>query len=269
MDTRIKALVVAHFVAFLIGCVSAFHRNWPDVRIIIFMALLFAEASLLGIWAAFGQARGMVRMSLVITALFSCWASVVIAQPYGVDASEAVGYLLVFSLPCAIVFLVLRGLRRGRRRLTLRRAWELPTREGFQFSIRHLLLATTSVAVVLTLGKATSGWRPDDRWIETLLVVAIVPPCFVLVGLATLWAALGLNRPLPRLSVVAASALLVGLVPPFCVPSDHNARAFVVWSALTGTTVFISGGSLLVVRSAGWRLCSVNEQLECCEAIEA
>jgi hypothetical protein len=65
----------------------------------------------------------------------------------------------------------------------------------------------------------------------------------------------------PRLLAVIPVAFIVGLVPPFCFAwNTEFRRSLVFWSGLTGTTAIILAASLLVVRSAGWRLCSAAEE---------
>ena len=263
MDAKIKTLVAAHFVVFLVGWIGAFHHA-PDVRFGFFLGVIFSEVGLLGIWAALGHAPWARRLLAAAAVIVASCVATLVAEPYA-ELPQAVGYLLVFGLPCAIVFCVLGVLRRSGRRLALRRATEFSAREGFQFSIKHLLIATALVAGAVSVGKVTRTWHPNDRWLDMLPVLAVIPPCFVFVALATLWATLGLGRPLPRLSFVSPGALMAGLMPLVCLPGDPNMKDFLLWLAMTGTTLLITVGSLLVVRSAGWRLCSAAKEKEACE----
>jgi hypothetical protein len=99
-------------------------------------------------------------------------------------------------------------------------------------------------------------------WFGVLADTLILPPSFVLVAFATFWAALGIGRPLPRLLLFRSQRFL-GSASHFGLTSDMDWSQVFLWSCLTGTTAIIIAGSLLVVRSAGWRLCNGNERQEC------
>jgi hypothetical protein len=132
-------------------------------------------------------------------------------------------------------------------------ASDSPASEGFQFSIRHLLLATAFVAVVLGIGRSVRTLSDTQSGV---IAVAIFPPCFVMVELATLWAALGIGQPTPRLAVVVPTAFVVGAIPVFYVPSpfDQSLSELVIWPIVVGLQSIITAASLLIVRSCGWRL---------------
>jgi hypothetical protein len=120
--------------------------------------------------------------------------------------------------------------------------------------IRHLLLATAIVALVLGIGR---GIRTiSNRQSDIVVVVAVFPPCLVMVELATLWAALGIGRPIPRLAVVVPTAFVVGVIPVFYVPglSNPSISELIIWPAIIGLQSIITAASLLVIRSCGWRL---------------
>ena len=151
---------------------------------------------------------------------------------------------------------VLSGLRHGRRGLRLVRLSNGSPSEAFQFTIRHLFVATTAVAVVLAIGRAI---RTDSIGVwQTTLVVATFTPSMIMVQLATLWAALGIGRPALRLAAVLPTAFVVGLIPPFYTlePVRSNLGSFVGTSVAFGLQATILAASLLVFRSCGWRLVS-------------
>jgi hypothetical protein len=118
------------------------------------------------------------------------------------------------------------------------------------------------VAVVLGIGRGVRTVA-DRQW-ENILAVAIFPPCFVMVELATLWATLGIGRPISRLAVVVPIAFVVGAIPAFYLPGPtarESWRLF-MWPAIVTIQATITAASLLVIRSCGWRLVSGPDEIE-------
>ena len=77
--------------------------------------------------------------------------------------------------------------------------------EGLRFSIRDLMLFTAAVAV---LSAGARALQESPR--RMILLMAVWALCFVAVGLAALWAALGNDRPLGRGPVVLVLSPLLG-----------------------------------------------------------
>jgi len=102
----------------------------------------------------------------------------------------------------AVVFIILSGLRQSRHRLHIAHsgAWS-PTAGGFQFAIRHIFLATVTVAILLVIRREMSTIDITDR-IDTAMNVLFA----VTVELATLWATLSISRPTTRLAIVVPAA---------------------------------------------------------------
>jgi len=214
-------------------------------------ALILAEAGLLGIWAALGATRPRWRLLVVLAA--TAYLCAMISATFKADElHKFVMAFLVVALPTTAIFLVLSGFRYSRRRLRLGQS--ACASEGFQFSIRQLLIATAIAAGLLALSRGL-GHLPTngDTW-QITVFFAIVVPYVVLVELATLWGALGIGRPLPRLLVVLPMAFVVGTMPPFFLDISHFDRTeFIAWSSLMGLQATILAVSLLVVRSSGER----------------
>jgi len=84
----------------------------------------------------------------------------------------------------------------------------------------------------------------------------VTGPYFILVELATTWAALGIGRPLPRLLIVLPTAFIVGAIPPFYLKGQMHVdwEDYSSWSMFVGIEATIIAASLLVARSCGWRL---------------
>jgi hypothetical protein len=246
--TKIGLLVVVHVVAGLVLAWTAGTDASFPVALIGLWALAFAEAGLMGIWGALSTIRLVSRLCTVLFATLYLGALLVLM----VNGMDPLVFLII-ALTVVPILVVLSCLRHSRRRLRLvDLASAGPAPEGFQFSIRHLLLATAIVAVVLGIGR---GVRTISNGQSDLVFVAIFPPCFVMVELATLWAGLGIGRPLPRLAIVVPTAFVVGAIPVFYMPgsSDHE---IIGWPIIVGLQAMITACSLLVVRSCGWRLVS-------------
>jgi hypothetical protein len=194
------------------------------------------------------------RLFAVVVATVYLWAVYVVVIWVGTNYFLI---LLLIALTVVPIIVVLSCLRNSRRRLRLvDLASTAPASEGIQFSIRHLLLATAIVAVVLGIGRGVRTIT-DTQWVN-VVAVAIFPPCFIMVELATLWASLGIGRPIPRLAVVIPTAFVVGAVPAFYLPGPPTQESwqYFIWPAIVGLQALITAGSLLVVRSCGWRLVS-------------
>jgi hypothetical protein len=259
MDARIKCLIAAHVVAFLIATIFSYHQNGPDFATLSFLALAFADSGLVGLWAALGNARWQKRFSALVGTFLCFWLTAILVQPHRVEAREIIGYFLLIGLPSAVIFAVLSGLKWSARRLALRQTSDLPTQEGIRFSLKHLLIATTAVAVVLAIGRAARTVPHLGGALEIVVVVGSTTLCIVMIELATIWAALGLGRPSPRLLIVLPLAFVVGLLPPFYFNREREVEQLVVWCCLSGGTTIIVASSLLMVRAAGWRLCRAPE----------
>src|SRR5258708_39087489 len=110
------------------------------------------------------------------------------------------------------MFVVLSGLWYSRRKLCLAHSIALsPTSERFQFSIRHLLLTTVVVALVLAIGRGVRAFTDTESNVF-VVSLAIVVPWIIMVDLASLWAALGIGQPMRRLAVVIPAAFVVGAI---------------------------------------------------------
>jgi hypothetical protein len=248
--TKIGLLVSIHVVAGLLLAWAARRNTGPTMQAVGLFALVFAEAGLIGFWGGLKSTRLVWRLPAVLVATLYLWAVCAVAT---LDASDHLA-LVIIALTVVPILVVLSGLRHSRRRLRLTDlAGASPVSEGFQFSISHLLLATAIVALVLGIGR---GIRTINNRQSDIVVVAVFPPCFVMVELATLWAALGIGRPTPRLAVVVPTAFIVGAIPVFYVPgrADPSISELIVWPAIIGLQSIITACSLLVVRFCGYRL---------------
>ncbi|MEK6237913.1 MAG: hypothetical protein N2C14_24645, partial [Planctomycetales bacterium] len=121
-------------------------------------------------------------------------------------------------------------------------------KEGFQFSIRHLLYLTLLVAVLITLGKAIPRQQfPSDE----LIAGATLCVCFGSIAVAAVWASLGVGSPLIRTPILLLFAGGVGMIPPYYLGIENW---YVAFPCLTGFMAFVVCLSLLVYRGCGYRV---------------
>lgn len=122
-----------------------------------------------------------------------------------------------------------------------------PDAEGLRFSIRGLMAFTAAVALLCAGARALQA-NPA----RIFLVTAIWALCFVAVGLATLWAALGEVRPQRRWPVVFALSPVLGAFFAYAADAHQAGWVYIILSMLLfSANLFMS---LLVVRSCGYRL---------------
>jgi hypothetical protein len=247
---KILLLLAIHVgVGLLLASVARRHMDELSIQFIGLFALVFADAGLIGVWGGLSTTRLAWRLPAVIAAIVYQCAILIRAQH-----NDSI-LLLSAGLTTGTILVVLSGLRRSRRKLRITYLVnELSASEGFQFSIRHLLLVTAIVAVVLGIGR---GIRNIRFMGSDILFVAIFTPCFITVELATLWAALGNGRPMLRLALVVPTAFIIGIMPIYCLgaPGWFN---FIIWPIIMGLQAIFTAASLLVIRSCGWRLVSEN-----------
>jgi len=253
---KISLLVGAHVIG---GLLMAWYVNTHHIISPVStwmstgrLTLVFTQAGLIGIWGGLSTIRIAWRLTAVVATTAFAWAALFIVNPAG--GKHIAIHIMLNTVPILVVLSVVRYSRRRLRLAHL--ANETPAANGFQFSIRHLLLATAIVAIVLGIGR---GVRTFGNTQSGVVAMVIYPFCFSLVALATLWAALGIGRPIPRVAVVVLTAFAVGTIPMYYNGMLGQAGLgwwCMMWSAMFGLQAIISAASLLVVRSCGWRMVS-------------
>lgn len=254
---KIGLLLAVHLaVGIPLSCAAYVLRLGFETAGAVFWAVVLAETGLLGIWGAFGATRPIWRIPVVLAAT-TCLGVVTAAAERSRDEID-MAVVVAVALPAMVVFVVLCILRYGRRKLQLLPSSSWPaTSEGFQFTLRHLLLVTAVVAVVFGIGQGTRAIPTPDlydgSWVMLFILIVNRGLSPIAVDLATLWAALGNGRPARRLAVVVPAAFGLGLLPPLFLQGS-GWRDFVGWSFIIGFQATITAASLLVIRSCGWRL---------------
>ena len=208
---RLRLLVGAHVLGGLLACgYSAIEGRIPFVLeylpLVPHLAINLSQACLLGAWAAFSRAPGGCRLAgLIVGAV-----SLEILLAAGDNDDEFTGMAALASVgvswPCSPPGDGEPNSSGSRSRPTRR----LP--RGSAFTIRGLMLFTLVIALLIAGAK---GLRETFGRGPMLVLVAIWSLCFVAVGLAAVWAAWGLTRPLQRSLVVLALALSLGVLFSF------------------------------------------------------
>jgi hypothetical protein len=256
---KIDFLVASHVVIGLLLTIVAHRCSMPDPWLVAMLAWSFADAGLLGIWAALGSAGPRWRIPIFLT--MSAYVACLTASLWGgsIENFDTVSVLMLTGGAAIIVFLSLTIFRIGRRLHLAAYSTTRMSTEGFQFTIKHLFIIMAMVAAVLGLGRWVQSLvaihAPDDLS-EVLLFVAVVCPCVVSAELAVLWAALGMGPPTVRLFAALPASFLLGTIPPYYlkVMIQPDWKDFVAWSCMIGLQAVVSAGSLLVVRSCGYRI---------------
>jgi len=256
---KIGLLFIGHFIAQVVVTLMEFGQ---DLRLsptaTAYLSLFFAEAGLFGIWGALGPARPTWRFATMLMGLLYLAVLNAVAETTGHDIGNFVFLLIALPTFAIVVAVILTRLRYGRRRLCLASpGYTKSLSESFQFSLRHLFVFTTVVAIVSALGRFVKAHVVGDSvgWNVVFLtaIVGIIIPAFIVVELAVIWAAMGIGRPVRRLPVVLPVSFVLGLVPPLFL-EQAGWRRYLFWSAMIGLQATITAASLLVVRSCGWRL---------------
>lgn len=247
-----------------------------------------ADVGLLGLWAALGSNRAVVKW-LATAVCVVCWWGL-----YDPDAiwivrnwssfgdyamqyhiyTHYVGVAALAMLTIAASAVALGIVKRRGAEFRKLSADELQRERGQgQFQISHLLLLTAVLSLVLAFSVNGRPWLSRSvslRWhfpayAPFYSAEAVMYSGFSLaaITLAAAWAALGYGRPWLRLAMALAAACFIGFAWAFAFTSPrHQDRLFwnVAYSAGVGfLQAALMSAALLVVRSRGYRFAPALE----------
>jgi hypothetical protein len=259
VDRRIKLLLVVQVIALPLATAWASSFWGLEPAIAVLASLVFSQAGLLGLWAAFGKSCAWIRLPCTVVGLMGLSTAIPFAERKDQWLNDFESHYLITGLvvgvPALLVFCVLRILQRSRGLRLVRSPPLHASCEGTQFSIKHLMASTAIVAAIISIRMGLESLWYNGQGVDKAIIVAVVVPCLLLVELATFWAALGSARSFPRLMIVLPSGFLVGIVPPFYFLRGMDWREYALWSGITGLQALLTAATLLVFRSCGWRLC--------------
>lgn len=247
-SSRIQLLAIAHIALGL--CLCAFAGTMGTIPFVLeflpivpHLAMVLSQACLLAIWAVLGTTRKELRMAGFLFGVL--YLELVL---YLGTQNDDFSWLAAFS-SCSVAAVLL-----------VSRIWFAPlvhldadssssSVPKFQFSIRGLMLLTLSVALFITGAKMINELVGGPSFLEELLLWGAA---VATTGLAASWATLTAADPAPRSALVVmlslAAAALVGY------GFDEGWHAYFYLITITALQAVIVLGSLLVVRSSGFRL---------------
>lgn len=230
---RIAILLAIHaVVCFVLGALS---ENSPTIPTGLFVGVVFAHASLVGMWASLSRRRFFIRFAAGVFAMLVVGAILCM----GLNDWNSEIFALV-SIATSLVFSVGSAIRFFARIETLHDA--KGKREGIRFSIKHLLIATTVAAVVMGVVRAV-----DLRIQSTDMIVGLGIAAGA-IGITSIWAMLGTGVPFFRSLFVISVSIAAG---------SHLGMAhgdYVFWMMVYLVSAITILLTLYAVRIFGFRL---------------
>lgn len=247
---------------------------WGNANRLLPSALFNAQLGLMTIWAVFGTARWYVRVPAAAI------LGLVLAIPQlklHYQGSDLRGLLLLQMAILGIICLLLRfrGFRLVDPAALAATSGDL---RPLQFGVRHVLIWTTSLAVLLGAARGLDMLSPEflASLLGTRWIVNVTTGCLLAIVLVVaLWAALGegtSSRLVALIAVTPLAGLLIsagqwyflltsaiswrGTPPPLLSTAFwsgwwENEWWLVVWTCLSGGLLF---AALLFYRTLGYRL---------------
>ena len=261
----LRALVIMHVVALLVVCWIASMSSPENIFAnLVFITLFYGQMCLLGIWLAMGTNTRWYRVYgtlagiayLISNGFYKTWSTSSGQVPLGIVLPMLLTLCTLPILGIAAVLLVVRGWKAH----LVAHGSDLPATavEGLQFSIRHLFLLTTAVAVLLVMSQGVGLLLKNAVWLRTAVMIGMLTLFFIAITLATVWAGLGVGRPTERIIVVMLLAFFTGVLLAYVETYGriNTVRWQQAWRPTTAMvlTAAVVTASLLVVRSNGYRL---------------
>jgi hypothetical protein len=248
-----RSLVILTIVHILVGLIIGYYAEDgpPRFLILVYIGLFFAQTSLVGIWGGLATVGCPVRMVGVAVGIGYLLPQMCLSLG---DWNRILVSLVV--LPTLVVTVVMLVVRRCLARLDRTVVATISENtEGLQFTIRHLLLLTLVVSLILALGRWLQPYFPHSK---DLAVVLIVSLCFVSVGVTSVWAMLGRTHIVLRSCVVLFIGAAAACIPPSSLV--RGSWGLGPWITLMTVQVFVLLASLFVVRRCGFRLVRVSSK---------
>lgn len=246
-DTHRRALIGSLLIAYaFFGIAMAIiSADEPAVSSAILFGLVSSQATLLGMWGGLGSTHWLLRLVCVTAGTIVVY----IELAFGIDEFEDEIFVLVAlsTLLSGILAVSLRlmGMWVGGD------AKEHPgSREGLQFTIRHLLIWTFVVACLVTIGKYA---KPRFRSSEMYVIITTLSVGYAAVAISALWAVLGKNLVAARCLVSIIIAVIAGYAGALVI-GNLSMWETIFWMACSAIQSLAILASLAVVRMAGYRL---------------
>lgn len=222
---------------------------------LVYAPLALAISCLLGTWLALAPVSLMGRLTVGLLGVGYLWIAFKL-RAYGwhwdVYASCLFQELWV---PCLATFVLLRFVRRWLGRLHVFDS-NVPAsdRPGLQFSVRHMLILTALVALLLAFQPVVPFDLSSPTFpLEFMLTPILAGICAATLTLGAVWAALDVPRPASRVAVILMSSPLAGLTLLYYL-RVHWRGDYVRCPCMFFLQALIVVGALLVFRRCGYRL---------------
>ena len=214
-NKRIRLVLVAHaVVAFAVVFSSSIIGKTLgyEVKTIALFGILMGQACLLGIWVGLSRNHiaqrlgGYVIGNIILTVFLMIGIN---------DQSGVIPFLLVFGISGVIA--ITCGILGWKKieLMTLSQMEAGQSLEGLQFSITHLLAVMTFIGVLLGVAKALKHILDFGDHFSMLIIWGIFGFSFVCVALVTLWAGLGVARPVSRSALAFLFTIVMSFLPAF------------------------------------------------------
>jgi len=165
--------------------------------------------------------------------------------------------LLVVAGSCVVC-------RRFLARIEHRTFWEpRPISEELRFTLRTIIALTIAIAALLAIGRFIRELAPVSQNLRFAIVGFTLTLTALLVTGMLVWASLGPGRPIIRVPIVVVGAAILGLLPAYSM--NGPASLYLIWPSLTTLVALVTAGSLLVIRSCGYRLVSIQSNVDATE----
>ena len=246
MNRKTLLLVAVHIaVAIAVAAAAHFELQRPSVLgqilLVAAFAVIFCQSGLLGFWAAMSPGPAWKRTTGLIAGM------IVLEMMLLWCRGEFVFMPAMVTGFVAILLVLFRAFRAGL--LAVANPPREFNRRTPQFSIRGLILLTTLVAVLVTVGRQV---RQTDLLGDDLFLLAAWALGLAATDIAAVWAALSPHRPWLPSSGVLIPSVAVGFLVCWGLGGTGVNWIYVPTIMLLQTAMLLA--SLLVVRSSGYRM---------------
>jgi hypothetical protein len=255
---RIGTLIGAHLLLGLTMALIAVRfpqlQEWAWI-VVVYTGFVCCEILLFGMWLGLSTAPGKFKLGGLVAG--TVWLAALCLAPVPFRSlATALPLLAIVGVPLLIVAASGATCRRWLAKLERRDVWKLrPISEELQFSLKSLIGLTVVISVLLGLARLVQLFHATAE----LVIVSFLSCAFALVAaLATgmlIWASLGPGQAVIRVPIVIVALPLLGLLPPYSM--GGGTYRYIVWPSLMAVIAAGTAGSLLVVRSCGYRLVSL------------
>ena len=238
-------LAVATIAATAAICTLAQTHHFPSPAVILLLALLLGQVSLLGVFLGLGTAGGLIRLATLAVGT-AVWVAILRIAEVPISG-ELTTLLAVQAIVVALVATAMRSMG-----ICWTANWRLTQpRAGFQlgpgqFTIAQLLSWTTVAAVITALGRQATF--PSSS--VALLGLALMLAGNVVIALSAIWVASATRYFLYRLALLISLAMGLGWIAGAVVQQIEPG----LFGALNVLQALVIAGWIAASRAAGVRI---------------